>query len=80
MNCYDHCYVENPWWWRLTPATAKDPYWKWSAKDTFEAAVRGRLGHKVVDELVQFDSGCIGQEYTNNLFATMQLERNAGGR
>merc|ERR1719235_777257 len=22
LNCYDHCYVENPWWWLYAPATA----------------------------------------------------------
>merc|ERR1719160_2099439 len=57
INCYDHCYVENPWWWRLTPATAKEPFWKWTAKDAFHAALDKDLGHKVIDQLVQFDSG-----------------------
>jgi len=80
LNCYDHCYVENPWWWRLAPATAKDPYWKWSAKDAFISGLSGSLGHKVMDELVQTDSGCIGQEYTNNLFGRFQFLADVGDK
>merc|ERR1719335_1659907 len=77
LNCYDHCYVENPWWWRLTPSTAIDPYWKWSAKDTFFKAMKNDLGHRVMDRLVQFDSGCIGQEFTSAALGYTQLKANA---
>merc|ERR1719321_63468 len=24
FNCYDHCIIENPWWWELTAMTAPD--------------------------------------------------------
>lgn len=61
-------------WWRLTPATAKDPYWKWSAKDTALALVAGDTGHIVRDQMVQFDSGCIGQEFVNTEIAFKQLD------
>jgi len=82
FNCFDHCLVENPWWWEATPITSDNwetgsPRNMWAGVVTnLEASTCGNtepIGEINRDALTMFESGCIGSQMTGTLFGMAQL-------
>jgi len=60
IGCNDHCFTLNPWWWRLTPATAPNGMHLVSPRDMFHMTMKGDTGKIAMDECKTYNCGCIG--------------------
>lgn len=60
IECNDHCFTLNAWWWRLKPVSAPNDMHNTSPRDMMHLTMRGQYQLIAMDECRTYNCGCIG--------------------
>jgi hypothetical protein len=73
IGCGDHCLSSNPYWWRLSPASAPGDDAYVTAKEMTLWTRAGTLGRVIADTCDSYNCGCVGQGSAYNKLAAIAL-------